>query len=75
MLLEHKIPEIISSLGLSNAQELINSVTIVDLLQDRELHYNEVSHLTGGTLSRSNIIILTTESDLFVNIARILLVA
>lgn len=32
--LEHRRPEIISSLGLSNVQELIENLTITDLLQD-----------------------------------------
>lgn len=59
--LEHKRPGISSSLGLSNAQELIHKVTTIDLLQESELQDNEVPHFTGGILSGSTVVMLTTK--------------
>lgn len=63
-----------SSLGLSNTQELIRKVTTIDLLQESELQDKEIPHLTGGILSGSSMVMLTTKKWP-VNVPRVLCVA
>lgn len=43
-------------MGLSNARELIHNVTIIGLLQDSEVQYNENPNLIGMILSGSNML-------------------